>query len=156
MMVLYSSLYDRFECVEMPNGFLIGRATVFSTMTGWGPDIAIRYPDGRLFLRGDLRMDFWDEDSFAGEFDDTPEGKTNKYIYVNGVGLIHQLELYQQYFDKKKPLHPDGSYNTGGNLMRAYLNLYYNDKSGRYKPREFNFHDDTNRRDWCPTAWFWP
>jgi hypothetical protein len=114
----------------MPNGFLIGRATVFSTMTGWGPDIAIRYPDGRLFLRGDQHMDFWDENSFAGDFDDTPDGKVNKYIYVNGVGLIRQLEqpeLYQQYIDEKKRLHPD---RNGINLMGTYLSLYHNNKSG--------------------------
>jgi len=72
---VFVGVAKRFECVEMPNGFLIGRATFFSEMIGWGPDIAIKYPDGRLFLRGDKTMNFWDEDSFAGELEDTPEGK---------------------------------------------------------------------------------
>lgn len=160
LLVLIGELYSRFECVAMPNGFLIGRATVFSRMVGWGPDIAIWYPDGRLFVRGDKSMDFWDEDSFAGDLDDTPDGKFNSYVYVNGVGLIRKLEqpeLYQHYFDRKMRLHRDNASNSGGHVMRTYMILYDDiqyDENRRFAgtgedPQKY-------RRAWCPTAWFWP
>ena len=153
---IHRELDKRFECVEMPNGFLIGRATVFSRMIGWAPDIAIKYPDGRLFLRGDLRMIFWDVNSFSGHFAKTPDGKFNPYIYVNGVGLILKLEqpeMYQKILDKRMKRHIGDPKNYGGHVYRAYMKLYYNEAGNN---GEINFQDATHRRYWCPTAWFWP
>ncbi len=135
-----------FDCVEMPNGFLIGRATVFSSMyhTEQGlPDIAIRYPDGRLFSRGDNTMDFWDEDGFSGRFD-RPRFRQGGYIYLNDVGLItdrEQPDLYRSYFDKKMQEHKDSRQTSGGHVMRTYLLLREN---------------QSNRRSFCPTDWFLP
>ena len=155
-LVLLGFVVERFECVEMPNGFLIGRATVFSEMIGWDPDIAIKYPDGRLFLRGDLRMIFWDANSFSGHFAKTPEGKFNPYIYVNGVGLVRKLEqpkMYQEILDKRMKRHIDDPRTISSHVYRVYMKLYYNEAGNN---GELNFQDATHRRYWCPTAWFWP
>jgi len=124
-------------------GFLIGRATVFSSLIGWAPDIAIRYPDGRIFLRGDVGMHFWDEEGFGGRFD-RPRRGDGEYIYLNSFGLItkdKQPELYQNYFEKKRKEQRENGNQIGGNLMSVYLSL--ND----YK---------RNRRSWCKTNWYLP
>lgn len=135
-----------FDCVEMPNGFLIGRATVFSSMyeTEDGlPDIAIRYPDGRLFARGDNKMHFWDVDGFGGRFD-RPRRGDGEYIYLNEVGLItkkDQPELYRSALEKKMREHEDSRQTSGGHVMRTYLLL-----------RE----SQGIRKSFCPTDWFLP
>lgn len=142
-LLVHGILYDRHQCVEMPNGFLIGRATVFSSLIGWGPDIAIRYPDGRIFLRGDVDMDFWDKEGFGGEFD-RPRGENGDFIFLNDLGLItrkDQPELYQNYFEKKRKEHENSPETHGGHVMRTYLIL--ND-------------DKRNRRSWCRTNWYLP
>lgn len=130
-----------FDCVEMPNGFLIGRATVFSRMTGWAPDIAIRYPDGRLFARGDNTMFFWDKQGFGGARDERG-GREDAYIYLNDLGLIRekdQPELYKSIFEMKTREHKDSRQTSGGHVMRTYLLLREN---------------QSNRRSFCPTDWF--
>ncbi len=134
----------RRECVVMPNGFLIGRATVFSDMRSPGADIALKYPDGRLFLRGDRAMDFWDQDSLAGTFYNTPEGRSDRYVYLNDVGLIlksEQPELYQFHYDRKRVLHRHPGPTSGGHIVRTYHLLH---------------KDSDNHRSGCPTDWFWP
>jgi len=134
----------RHRCVVMPNGFLIGRATVFSDMRGPGADIAIKYPDGRLFLRGDKGMDFWDHNSFAGDYERTVDGHSDRYIYLNDLGLIlksEQPELYQFHYDRKRVLHPHPGPTSGGHLAWTYMRLDA---------------DPANRRTGCPTDWFWP
>jgi len=141
---LFSIIQVRRDCVVMPNGFLIGRATVFSDMRGPGADVAIKYPDGRLFLRGDKGMDFWDHDSFAGYFYDTPEGRSDSYVYLNELGLIlksEQPELYQFHYDRKEAMHVDSAPMVGGHVIRTYSLLHA---------------DPANRRSGCPTDWFWP
>jgi len=132
------------SCVVMPNGFLIGRATVFSDMRGPGADVAIKYPDGRLFVRGDKGMDFWGHDSFAGDYERMPEGYSDRYIYLNDLGLIlesEQPELYRYHYGRKIVLHRGVASTSGGHVIRTYSLLHA---------------DPTNRRSGCPTDWFWP
>jgi len=132
------------QCVVMPNGFLIGPATVFSPMRGPGADIAIKYPDGRLFLRGDKGMHFWDQDSFGGHYERTPEGRSDSYVYLNDLGLILKSEqpvLYQFHYDRKEVLHVDSAPMVGGHVFRTYSLLHA---------------DPANRRKECPTDLAWP
>jgi hypothetical protein len=143
-MATNTQLYKRHQCVEMPNGFLIGRATVFSSLIGWGPDVAMRYPDGRLFLRGDNLLHFWDHETVAGSLPHTNERGYDHYIYHNDLGLIREIEqpkLYRRIFDQKKAELENKSPNWSSHVYYAYANLR---------------KDPANRRDWCPTAWFWP
>lgn len=140
-------LNDRMSCVEMPNGFLIGRATVFSSLqhTEQGlPDIAIRYPDGRLFSRGDISVDFWDADGLGGRF--SRGGRPDhlgRFVYLNNAGLVmqeKQPELFKQYFSlKDREWREKG--RIGANLYFVYSRLREN-----YK----------NRRSWCKTDLFLP
>ncbi len=142
--VILLNVSRRYECVEMPNGFLIGRATIFSSLMGWDPDVAIKYPDGRVFLRGDRRMDFWDEDSLAGEYYETVEGHGDRYIYLNDLGLIlksEQPKLYQHHYRRKRVVHRSSAQTSGGHVFRTYLLLN---------------RDRARRRNWCPTAFAWP
>jgi len=141
---LLSIIDIRRECVVMPNGFLIGRATVFSSLLSPDADIAIKYPDGRLFLRGDKLMDFWDHESVAGYYERMPEGYSDRYIYLNDLGLIlksEQPELYQFHYDRKEAMHVDSAPMVGGHVFRTYSLLQ---------------EDMSNRRSGCPTDWFWP
>lgn len=142
-LVAISWFSGRTNCVEMPNGFLIGRATVFSQMVGWAPDIAIRYPDGRLFVRGDNTMDFWDREGFGGRYD-RPRSREGRYVYLNQIGLItkaEQPELYETIFERKMREHENSDQTSGGHVMRTFLILNENPANQRY---------------WCKTDWFLP
>lgn len=140
----------RSNCVEMPNGFLIGRATVFSSMihTEEGlPDIAIRYPDGQLFARGDINIDFWDKEGIGGTFmrfnDGTNIRHPGNFVFLNEIGLIEQKEqpeMYATYFEmKNKEWERLGRYRA--NLYHVYDRLMQN---------------PANQRNWCKTDWFLP
>lgn len=160
LLISHGVLYHRFECVAMPNGFLIGRATVFTSLNGWSPDVVIRYPDGRLFSRGDTKMHFWDNESFAGELPETPDGRIDRYVYVNNVGLIRQSErpdLYKQYFDKKMKLLRFDASRSGGHVMRTYL-ILYGSRIFDENRKDIGHSSDitTYRRAWCPTSWIRP
>lgn len=140
-------LADRMSCVEMPNGFLIGRATVFSSLVGWAPDIAIRYPDGRLFSRGDISVDFWDAEGLGGTFvrSDGNGGfdYLDNFVFLNHAGLVtqeKQPELFGQYFEQKNSEWKEKGRN-GANLYSVYSRLMENHK---------------NRRSWCKTDWSLP
>ena len=83
LLLVYVNIADRHECVEMPSGLLIGRATVFSEYVvgktnivsrwfgGPTPDMAIRFPDGRLLRRGDGEIEFLDRESVGGDYPGT-------------------------------------------------------------------------------------
>ncbi|WP_027834233.1 hypothetical protein [Maritalea myrionectae] len=150
--ILYTNIAERFFCVEMPNGLLIGRATVFSKMHAGGgsdADIAIKYPDGRILRRGDGTISFYDFESMAGSYPSDDESKFNRFIYIKDVGLFiesEQPDQFRHYWEtKKKEIFSEPSSNLpdsfGGNLHYTYLML---DKNREYQ------------RARCPTAWFLP
>jgi len=169
---------SRHDCVVMPNGLLIGRATLFSKMVGWGPDIAIKYPDGRLLRRGDGLINFFDKESVGGDYPEAADKKFNKFIYINEVGLLVRSEdplQFQYYWDKKKRSPSDKPLPTRNARKKGSSPWRWSQQSGtrhwvggyetwRWTEGSSNLFliydilrsERKNRRDWCPTAWFTP
>ena len=164
------------DCVVMPNGLLIGRATVFSKMVGWGPDIAIKYPDGRLLRRGDGSIDFFAKEFVGGDYPEAADKKFNKFVYIKGVGLLIRSEnpvQFQYYWDKKKRDPSDKPPAARNVRKRGVFPWRWNKQSGtwhwvggyetwRWTHGSSNLYlvysilnsTHSNRRQWCPTAWF--
>ena len=168
LLIVYVIIAVRYDCVAMPNGLLIGRTTFFSSLVGWDPDISIRYPDGRLLRRGDGRIGFYDDESVGGDYpgsictDGCRGSRNNRFVYVNGVGLILESQnprLFHDYWERKirehdrkqktKTLHPEWTARerffhgdvTSGNLYLVMMTLT---------------EDPKNLRNWCPIPLFAP
>ncbi|MCF4097304.1 hypothetical protein [Maritalea mediterranea] len=155
LLLLYANIAGRFSCVEMPNGLLIGQATVFSKMHGRGgaePDIALKFPDGRILRRGDGNIRFYDSESIGGIYPNDKQRRSDNFVYIKDVGVFiesEQPEQFQFYRDKKmaelagmSPTNSNGrASSVNSNLFHIYLTLQKNR----------NTH-----RKWCPTAWTLP
>ena len=165
LLLSYAFFAKRFDCVVMPNGLIIGRATVFSEVVSWdGPDIAIKYPDGRIIRRGDGSINFYDYDSVGGSFPGDANGRANLFIYVKDVGLIvksQQPIRFQYYWDRKKKGSPDTTrkpnYSTRKSEKIRDTWRWADGASSNlglvYSVLEA---DQKNQRWWCPTAWYLP
>lgn len=159
VLYLFAHFAARFDCIEMPNGLLIGRATVFSKMyvsRDSDADIAIKFPDGRILRRGDNNIHFYDSESMGGSYPGNYGPSGNAFIYIENVGLFiesEQPEQYQYYWDKKMTeLSGVTAENSNGQASGIGSNLFY-----VYLQFNGNPHEPSPyRRDWCPTAWFLP
>lgn len=147
---IYGQIKGRQECVELPNGLLLGQATFFSEMIGWDTDLALKFPNGQVIVRGDKRVIFWHDSAIAGTMYTDAAWKEINYIFVKDKGVYFeqsQPDMYQKHYNihsKHKPT--DVGSLAGMNLMAVYIRLYHNQFD-----RE---NSDVYRRDWCPTAWF--
>ncbi len=133
---------SRHECARLPNGLHIGLASVSSPRVGADANIALKRPDGHVLIDRDRAISFYDHEVVAGTAPNTPEGKHDLYIYVNGIGLIKRSEkpvLYHYHWNRKvKELGIEGR-NSSSNMYRIWLLLW---------------EDKDNIVDWCKTNWF--
>lgn len=138
------------------------RAKISSLLVGWRPDVALKFPDGRILLRGDYhKILFWDEDSVGGIYN---TGALNferePFIYVKEIGYISELrnpKLTSEYFELKVQSGTITRPKAYVTIMAAYLSLEYDTQvdSGN------NWHGESGdgigstgkyRQGWCSTA----
>ncbi len=86
--ILHVELEAQHRCVELPNGLRIGRAAVFGPGSAPYRNIALKDANGRVFVDRDRAIDFYDYEAVAGTAPDTPSGKSDRYIYIKGIGMI--------------------------------------------------------------------
>lgn len=158
----------QYRCVELPNGFLVGYAAVFPKkkrgvrdQLGKRPDMAIKHPDGRVLLRGDSEIEYWDDQMIIGAAEIDADHKWNRFIFVNDIGLIiksEQQELYERYYVEKFEKNPEKMKFTPTNLFGIFLNLWNLWEPTGYEIYEgdSNLLENKYRRPWCSTAIFEP
>lgn len=102
----FSSHYD---CVELPNGFLVGNSAVFSNNYNGYIDIALKLPNGKVLLRRSLRGDrdiyYIDEKIIMTSMRDEHKDRNKGFMYVKDIGLVTKMdqpEFFKKYHTKVK------------------------------------------------------